>query len=242
MTAGTLHLIPVTLGGDIAEAVLPATALAAVRNLTAFVVENEKSARAFLKLAGHPGPISTLQLQRLDEHTRGDAIEPLLEPLLAGRDLGLLSEAGCPAIADPGAALVAAAHAHGLRVRPHVGPSALMLALMASGLNGQQFAFHGYLPVAAPERRQRLLDLERASAAGGATQLWIETPYRTDVMLQAIVEGCRPETRLCVAADLTLATETVATRSIAAWRQGAPAIGRRPAVFLLSAAKAPRRS
>lgn len=242
MTAGTLHLIPVTLGGDLAEAVLPATALAAVRKLTAFVVENEKSARAFLKLAGHPGPISTLHLQRLDEHTRDEAIAPLLAPLLAGRDVGLLSEAGCPGIADPGAALVAAAHAHGLRVHPHVGPSALTLALMASGLNGQQFAFHGYLPVAAPERRQRLLEVERASAAAGATQLWIETPYRTDVMLQAVLETCRPETRLCVAADLTLAGETVATRTVAAWRQATPAIGRRPAVFLLSAGTGRRRS
>jgi len=242
MTTGTLHLIPVTLGGAVAETVLPAAALATVRRLQAFVVENEKSARAFLKLAGHPGPLSTLQLQRLDEHTRGDAIEPLLAPLHAGTDLGLLSEAGCPAVADPGAALVAAAHAHGLRVQPHVGPSALMMALMASGLNGQQFTFHGYLPVAAPERRQRLQEIERASAATRATALWIETPYRTDVMLQAAMEACRLDTRLCVAADLTLPTETIATRTIAAWRAAAPAVGRRPAVFLLSAAQAPRRS
>lgn len=234
---GTLHLIPVTLGGGDPAAVLPAAALATVRALGDFVVENEKSARAFLKQAGHPLPIATLNLQRLDEHTKTEAVEPLLAPLLAGRSVGLLSEAGSPAVADPGAALVAAAHARGIRVQPHVGPSAILLALMGSGMNGQQFAFHGYVPVPEAERRKRIHDLERA-AAGGATQIFIETPYRTDALLKALLEHCRPETRLCLAVDLTLPDESIATRTVAEWRRAAPAVGRRPAVFLLGA---PRR-
>ena len=235
MTTGTLHLIPVTLGGDSPVAVLPASVLAIIPTLSHFVVEHEKSARAFLRLAGHPQPLASLDLQRLAAQTRDDALDLLLSPLLAGRDIGLLSEAGCPGIADPGAALVATAHALGIRVRPHVGPSAPTLALMASGLNGQAFVFHGYLPVAAQERRMRLRALERDAVATGATQIFIETPYRTDAMLRGVLEACAPATRLCLAVDLTLPSEEIATCAVARWRTTLRVYGKRPAIFLLGA-------
>jgi 16S rRNA (cytidine1402-2'-O)-methyltransferase len=232
---GTLHLIPVTLGGDDAAAVLPTPVLAVVRGLRAFIVENEKSARRFLKHAGHPGPLQSLRLTTLDEHTPPGEIGRVLAPLFEGEDMGLISEAGCPAIADPGAAAVELAHRHGARVVPYVGPSAIALALMASGLNGQQFAFHGYLPVDAAQRAQRLRELEQASRRGGATQIFIETPYRNRALFEAILAACGPQTRLCVATDLTLPGESVLTLPIAQWRGRTPAIERRPTVFLLAA-------
>jgi 16S rRNA (cytidine1402-2'-O)-methyltransferase len=156
--------------------------------------------------------------------------------LKEGRPLGLLSEAGCPAIADPGAALVEAAHANGFRVVPLVGPSSIVLALMASGLEGQRFAFCGYLPRDAAERKKKIQSLEQRSRAESETEIFIETPYRNDAMLAALLETCHESTRLCVAADLTLLTESVKTQPVARWRQAQPEIGRRPAVFLLQAA------
>jgi len=159
----------------------------------------------------------------------------LLAPLRAGRPLGVLSEAGCPAVADPGAALVAAAHAEGFRVIPLVGPSAILLALMASGLEGQRFAFCGYLPREKQARSDRIRALERRSRAENETQIFIETPYRNETLLAALLECCEPATRLCVAADLTLPTEDIATRDVAQWRRLQASIGRRPAVFLLLA-------
>jgi 16S rRNA (cytidine1402-2'-O)-methyltransferase len=165
----------------------------------------------------------------------GDDPAPLLEPLRAGRALGVSSEAGCPAVADPGAGLVAAAHRAGYRVVPLVGPSAIMLALMASGLEGQRFAFCGYLPREKQARADRIRALERRSRAERETQIFIETPYRNEALLAALLECCDPATRLCVAADLTLPTQDIATREVAQWRRRAAGIGRRPAVFLLQA-------
>jgi 16S rRNA (cytidine1402-2'-O)-methyltransferase len=159
----------------------------------------------------------------------------LLAPLREGRPMGLLSEAGCPAIADPGAALVEAAHREGFRVVPLVGPSSIVLALMASGLEGQRFAFCGYLPREAVERTKKIRDLERRSKLDHETQIFIETPYRNDVLLAALLESCRDTTRLCIAADLTLPGETVRTKPVAEWRRARTPIGRRPAVFLLLA-------
>jgi 16S rRNA (cytidine1402-2'-O)-methyltransferase len=159
----------------------------------------------------------------------------LLAPLRAGRPLGLLSEAGCPAIADPGAGLVEAAHAAGFRVVPLIGPSSITLALMASGLEGQRFAFCGYLPREAPERARRIKELEQRSRSERETQIFIETPYRNEALFGALCESCAPRTRLCIAADLTLGSEWIRTRAIADWRRERPAIGKRPAVFLLLA-------
>ena len=227
-----LYAIPTPLGGSV-ETSLPAGALAHIRELKDFVVENAKSARAFLGAAGvNPREV---QITELNQHTAAADVPRLLAPLRQGRRLGLLSEAGCPAIADPGAALVEAAHAEGFRVVPLVGPSAITLALMASGLEGQRFAFCGYLPRDALERARRIKALEQRSRREQETEIFIETPYRNDALLGALLETCAPATRLCVAADLTLATESIRTQAVADWRRSRPTLGKRPAVFLLLA-------
>jgi len=224
-----LYLVPAPLGGAAADA-LSATAAATVRSLRDFAVENAKSARAFLGGLGMPCAIRDLSIREI----AGDA-SALLAPLREGRPLGVLSEAGCPAVADPGAALVASAHAEGYRVIPLVGPSAVLLALMASGLEGQRFAFCGYLPREKQARAERIRALERRSRVERETQIFIETPYRSDALLEALLESCDGASRLCVAADLTLPAEEIATRTVAQWRRAARGIGRRPAVFLLLA-------
>ena len=233
---GVLHLAPVTLGGDDVRAVLPQGTRAALAALDYFIVENEKSARQFLKLLPHPRPMRELTISLFDKAGTPAHADELMRPLLQGRSAAVLSEAGCPAIADPGALLVAAAHRANLRVVPHVGPSALLLALMASGFNGQRFAFHGYLPVAAPACRAEVLRLERESRERDMTQLFIETPYRSDTLLKTLLGCCDGNTRLCVASDLTLPSESVSSVTIAQWRRRNTAIGRRPTVFLLHAA------
>jgi 16S rRNA (cytidine1402-2'-O)-methyltransferase len=221
-----LYAIPTPLGGAPQDA-LPAPALATLRGLRDFVVEDAKSARAFLGAAGMP--VRELSIVAIDEE------RDLLSPLREGRPLGLLSEAGCPAIADPGASLVEAAQREGFRVVPLIGPSSITLALMASGLEGQRFAFCGYLPRDAAERAQRIKQLEQRSRRERETEIFIETPYRNEALFSALLEGCAPATRLCVAADLTLGTESIRTRTIAEWRRAHGAIGKRPAVFLLLA-------
>ncbi len=223
---GTLYGIPTPLGGA-AEASLPAPALATVRGLRRFVVENAKSARAFLKAVGMPVPIQDLAIEVL-----GEDLTAFLRALAQGEDLGLLSEAGCPAIADPGATLVAAAQEAGVRVVPLVGPSSIVLALMASGLEGQRFSFAGYLPREAEPRVRRIRELEARSRREHETEIFIETPYRSDVLFAALLETLDPATRLCVASDLTLPGESVRTRRVADWRRRPPEIGRRPTVFL----------
>jgi 16S rRNA (cytidine1402-2'-O)-methyltransferase len=224
-----LYLVPATLGGAPAQ-VLPAPTIETVRALRDFAVENAKSARAFLATLGMPCPVRELRIALIDGDTAA-----LLAPIRAGRSLGVISEAGCPGVADPGQALVAAAHAAGHRVVPLVGPSSLLLALMASGLEGQRFAFRGYLPRDAPGRARRIRALEQASREAQETQIFIETPYRNDALLAALLDCCAPATRLCIAVDLTMPDEEIATRSIAQWRLTRAAIGRRPAVFLLLA-------
>lgn len=222
-----LYAIPTPLGGSPADA-LPAPALALIRSLKDFAVENAKSARAFLGAIG-------MSVRELNIQVIGDDVTPLLEPLRAGRSLGLLSEAGCPAIADPGARVVEAAHAESFRVVPLVGPSSIVLALMASGLEGQRFAFCGYLPREPADRARRIRELENRSRKEKETEIFIETPYRSDALLAALLETCNPRTRVCVAADLTLPSESIHTRAVAGWRRAAAPIGRRPAVFLLLA-------
>ena len=221
-----LYAIPTALGGPPAEVLPPAT-LSKVRALRDFAVENAKSARAFLGALGMPvREINVLELERC-----ADALAPLRE----GRDMGLLSEAGCPAIADPGALLVEAAHREGVRVVPLVGPSSLLLALMASGLEGQRFAFCGYLPREAADREKKIRALEKRSRSEDETEIFIETPYRNDALLASLLASCHSRTRLCVASDLTLPSESVKTRTVAEWNKAPPEIGKRPTVFLLLA-------
>lgn len=234
--SGTLYLIPVPLGPTAPQDSLPPNVLATIRPLSHFVVEQAKTARAFLKAAGTEKPLQELQMSELNEHSRPDVLDQLLSPLRAGHDVGLLSEAGCPAVADPGADLVALAQKENIRVVPLIGPSSLLLALMASGLNGQRFAFQGYLPAKDLERSKTLRDLEGESRKRVQTQIFIETPYRNRAMFDAILQACQPGTRLTVATDLSLPGEFVLTRTIQQWKkQTPPEIERRPTVFLLLA-------
>ncbi len=236
MSAGALYLIPVPLGPGMPAEVLPPPVLQRTHSLTHFVAENAKTARAFLKAAGHPLPLQQISIAELNEHTRDSELNALLAPLRQGHDVGLVSEAGCPAVADPGANLVALAQHEGIRVIPLVGPSSILLALMASGLSGQHFAFHGYLPAKEDERRKRLRALEGESRQNRQTQIFIETPYRNRQMFDALLATCSTKTRLCIATELSLPGESVITRSIAAWQKcEAPVFDRRPTVFLLLA-------
>ena len=231
----TVFLVPSTLGDLAPIDTLPAQTLARLRALEHWIVETPKQARRFLKATGIVLGERKLAFQVLDEHTPDALLLDLLVPALAGFDMGVLSDAGCPAIADPGARLVRLAHERALAVVPLVGPSAIVLALMASGLTGQRFAFHGYLPVDAVKRAQTLRELERASTERDQTQIAIETPYRNNQLLDAILRVCRDETSLCIAADLTLPNQFIATRTIAQWRAARPMLDRRPAVFLINA-------
>ncbi|CAI8690849.1 SAM-dependent methyltransferase [Burkholderia pyrrocinia] len=239
MTAGTLYLVPNTLGdGDesMLAAVLPAAVQARAGTLGYYIGENAKTTRVFLKKIGTTRPIQEIEIRELNVNTPAGEIDRLLAPLLAGADAGLVSEAGCPAVADPGALLVRRAHERGVKVVPLVGPSSILLALMASGLNGQSFAFNGYLPVDAAARAKRLRELEQLSRKARQTQIFIETPYRNHAMLDTLIATCAPSTQICVAADLTLATETIASRPVADWKKApAPNLHKRPAIFLLLA-------
>jgi 16S rRNA (cytidine1402-2'-O)-methyltransferase len=234
--SGNLYLIPVPLGPTAPAESLPANVLATIKPLTHFVVEEAKTARAFLKATGTDTPLQELILTELNEHTKANELDRLLAPLRAGHDVGLLSEAGCPAVADPGANLVALAQKESIRVVPLIGPSSLLLALMASGLNGQRFAFQGYLPAKETDRSKALKELESESRKRQQTQIFIETPYRNRQMFDSILQACQPGTRLAVATDLTLPGESVLTRTIQQWKkQTPPEIERRPSVFLLLA-------
>jgi len=234
--AGRLYLVPNLLGVVAPDDVLPARTIAIARTLAHFVVENAKPARAFLKALGTAQPLRELAIATLPERLTAAECAGLLAPARDGFDIGLVSDAGCPGVADPGAPLVAAAHAEGIAVVPLVGPSAVLLALMASGMNGQRFTFHGYLPVKPDARRDAIRKLEAASRAENAAQLFIETPYRNQALLAALVATCRPETRLCVAADLTTPSETVEMRSVRAWRgRDLARHANRPAMFVLQA-------
>ena len=233
---GTLYLIPVTLGDDMVQHVIPDYVLNVARNLETFVVESEKSARHFLSNIKTLKPVRELNLHLLNEHTDMKILPDLLAPLLAGHNVGLMSDAGCPAVADPGAQLVQLAHKKGIRVVPMVGPSSILLSLMASGLNGQQFAFLGYLPVEKSQRNQKLKEIEKRSASHKETQLFIETPYRNQTMLDAILQTCHAQTQLCIACDVSLDSEMIVTKSIASWKTSAPIdIHKRPCLFLMLA-------
>ena len=237
---GTLYLIPVTLGDDNIATLLPKSlppeVIKIAQSLEHFVVETEKPARQFLSAIKTAKPVRELSLSLLNEHTLDKDVAALLAPLLAGRDVGLMSDAGCPGIADPGAKLVELAHLKGIRIVPFVGPSSILLALMASGLNGQQFAFLGYLPVDKTARNTRLKEIEKRSQTHKETQIFIETPYRNQHMLEAILSTCQSNTMLCVACDISLESEMIATKTIATWKKSPlPDLHKRPTVFLLLA-------
>jgi 16S rRNA (cytidine1402-2'-O)-methyltransferase len=244
---GTLYLVPNTLGPLEAAPhalshILPEQVQDIASKLEYFVAENAKTARAFLKLVAidHPlaRPLQEIKISELNVNTPPAALSALLAPLLEGHDAGLVSEAGVPAVADPGADLVRLAHQHGISVRPLVGPSSLLLAVMASGLNGQSFAFNGYLPTDPAQRSKRIQQLEQRSRAEKQTQLLIETPYRNAAMLEALVSACQPGTLVCVATDLSLPTESVRTLSATKWKAAlaankGPDFHKKPTVFLL---------
>jgi len=232
---GSLYLLPNTLGDVAPEAVIPTPALDRARSLDYIIAEDPKAARAFLKRIAPARPLQSIRVERLDHNTKGSDIPALLEPLLAGSDAGLLSEAGLPAVADPGASLVRLAHEKGVRVVPLSGPSSILLALSASGLDGQRFAFHGYLPIAETELVSTLKECERQSRKLKQTQIFIETPYRNDRTLATMLRAVAPATLVCVATDLTLESESVKTQPAAAWRKETPQLKGRPTVFLLLA-------
>lgn len=236
---GRLFLIPVALGDSPWSHFLPAQAQQIAAGLDCFVVENARAARAHLKQLDYPQPLRDTDIRELPDAAKAgnDEYDALLAPALTGRDLGLMSDAGCPAVADPGARLVARAHALGIEVVPLVGPSSILLGLMASGLNGQSFCFHGYLPVKDGERSQALRRLEQESASEGRTQLFIETPYRNEAMFDALLASLKPGTRLCLARDLNSSSEWIRSFTIASWKkQPRPELARRPCLFLLLAA------
>jgi 16S rRNA (cytidine1402-2'-O)-methyltransferase len=231
---GRLYLVPNLLGVVAPDAVLPARTIAVARSLAHYVVENAKPARAFLKSLAPARSLREIGIAELGEAPTRERCAELLAPARAGDDMGLLSDAGCPGIADPGALLVAQAHREDIAVVPLVGPSSIVLALMASGMNGQGFAFQGYLPVKPDARADAMRRLEADSRRTGFTQLFIETPYRNPVLLTALIATLAPATRLCVAVDLTLTTESVVSQTIREWRGADVArYAKRPAIFLL---------
>lgn len=233
MNSGTLYLIPTPLGADDIAWTTPAAVRQCAAGLGHYIVEHPKTARQFLKQIGCILPLQEIRMQVLNEHTPFNELEGLLAPLLAGNDVGLLSEAGCPAVADPGAGLVRLAHQRNLRVVPLVGPSSILLALMASGLNGQRFVFRGYLPAERSKRVSKIVELERDSIARDQTQIFIETPYRNQKLLESLVFTCHDDTVLCIACNLTLASEYISTRTVREWRHSLPELNDKPAIFLL---------
>lgn len=230
---GTLYLIPTPISQESLDWVMPVAVQQRVAQITCYIVEHPKTARLFLKQIGCNIPLQEIRMQVLDEHTTEKDLLPLLDPLLAGIDVGMLSEAGCPAVADPGAGLVRLAHKKNIRVMPLVGPSSILLALMASGLNGQRFTFHGYLPVESGARAARIIELEKLSIRQDQTQIFIETPYRNQKLLEQLLSVCRENTDLCVASYLTAPDERVATKSVREWKLAVPDLNRIPTIFLL---------
>ena len=233
MSKGKLYLIPSPLGDNEPAEVIPAPVLELLKSISTYVVEEARTVRRYLSRAGLKGHIEELRLVALNEHTTPAEVEAMLPLFDEGNNVGLISEAGLPAVADPGAALVALCHRHGIEVVPQVGPSSLMLALMGSGLNGQSFAFRGYLPAKTDERRAAIREVEKLSGALHQTQIFIETPYRNDSLLADLLANLSPQTRLCLAADLTLESQTIRTMSVAEWKKIGFSVGKRPCVFLI---------
>lgn len=233
MVYGTLYLVPVPLAENAASKSFTPHLTDTINSIREYIVENEKTARRFLKEAGLKIPQSELIIHDYGKHSRDNDINGFFKGLTSGNDVGLMSEAGCPGVADPGSDIVAEAHKRGIKVVPLVGPSSILLAVMASGFNGQSFTFHGYLPIDKNERAKKIKELESMATRFNQTQLFIETPFRNNPMLEEILRSCSPNTRLCIACDLTAADEFVQTKTIAAWRQKVPDLHKRPTIFLL---------
>lgn len=229
---GKIYLIPVTLGGDDYRKVIPETVLSLTCSLRFFVVENIRSARRYLRMIDKSFPIDESVFYELNEHTPENDIHCFLDPVISGNDLGIMSEAGLPGIADPGAKLVAAAHRNNISVVPLSGPSSIIMTLIASGLNGQNFTFNGYLPVKPSERNSKIKELEKRSHEGYA-QIFMETPYRAQKMLEAIVASCSNETMLCIATDISLPSESVCTKPVSLWKRNMPQISGKLPVFVI---------
>ncbi len=229
---GRIYLIPVTLGGDDHSAVIPGKTIEITRKLRHFVVEEIRSARRFLRLIDKTFPIDSTVFFELNEHTPEADVKSFLEPAMNGYDIGLMSEAGLPGIADPGAMLVSMAHSKKIIVTPLSGPSSIILALISSGLNGQYFSFNGYLPVKPAERTAKLKEIERRAHEGYA-QIFMETPYRNQKMFEAILSVCSSNTMLCIASDITLPTESIRTMKISDWKNDIPDLDDRLAIFIL---------
>lgn len=233
----TLYLIPCPISDDTAVAdVTPAANQAIIDSLDYFIVENTRSARRFLSKSGYARAIDDATFVELNEHTTSPTeIAKMIEPLLAGRNAGVISEAGVPAVADPGQAVVELCHKHNIKVVPLVGPSSILMAVMASGLSGQSFAFNGYLPVKEPDRSRAIKRLESRAQSEHQSQLFIEAPYRNVKLMEQMLRTCTPNTRLCVACNITAADEFIRTKSIAEWKKlGIPDIQKKPTIFILA--------
>ncbi|MFH4968782.1 SAM-dependent methyltransferase [Gaetbulibacter sp. M240] len=233
MDQGKLYLIPTTLGENDPLAVLPQTVKNKISELRYFIVENEKTARRFIKMICPEKSQPSLILYTLNKHTESSELPEFLNPCLKGEDVGLLSEAGCPGVADPGADVVHIAHQQNIKVIPLVGPSSILLAMMASGMNGQRFAFKGYLPIDKQERKKELKRLERWSLEQNESQIFIETPYRNNKLLDDLIQLLDSNTELCVACDLTLSTEFIKTMPILAWKKNIVDLHKRPTIFII---------
>lgn len=230
---GRLFLIPSPLGDNEPAEVIPAGVLSMLPSISTYVVEAVRTARRYLSAAGLKGHVQDIEFHELNEHTTPEEVEALMKLFDGGRDVGLITEAGLPAVADPGAQLVRLCHRHGVEVVPMSGPSSLMLALMASGLNGQSFAFLGYLPAKTEERRQALRSIEKHSSTARQTKIFIETPYRNDSLLADILSVCRADTEVCIAANITMPDAFIRTKTAGEWKKSVPTIGKRPCVFLI---------
>ena len=231
--SGSLFLIPAPLGDSPVEAIIPSEAIEKVKSLSCFIVENERSARRYLIKLGTRIPIDRMEFMILDKTTLPEESATYLKPAEENRDIGIITEAGVPGVADPGANIVMLAHRKGIRVVPLVGPSSILLALMGSGLNGQNFAFNGYLPIPSKERISRIKLLETKSMRDSQSQIFMETPYRNQKLLSDLISHCHPETYLCLAVDLTLPSEFIKTKKIREWKKEVPDINKHPAIFII---------
>jgi 16S rRNA (cytidine1402-2'-O)-methyltransferase len=230
---GKLYLIPCPLGDTPPLEVLPLSVRKAVEDIDCYIVEHEKNARRFIKSIVPNKSQPNLHLQTINKFTNEAEIPAMLDPCLEGKNMGVISDAGCPGIADPGAAIVEQAHLKGIKVVPLVGPSSLLLAMMASGFNGQNFAFNGYLPIDKLERKQEIKKLEKLSETLGQSQLFIETPYRNNQLLESLIENLDPHTQICVACDLTLSSEYIRTQTVKDWKKTKVDLNKRPTLFII---------
>lgn len=231
---GKLYLLPNTLGGDDPSFVLPSSVIDKMNDLNHFIVENARSARRFLLGCGYNQPVDEIKFYLLNKHTDSRDIPGFLDPCKDNIDMGIISEAGVPGVADPGGEIVKIAHQSKIRVIPLTGPSSVLLALMASGLNGQQFCFHGYLPIKPNERKNQIKKLEGEAIKTGFCQIFIETPYRNNALLKALIDNCKSDTLLCIACDLTMKSEYIKTLSIETWKKERIDLHKRPCIFLLN--------